>query len=192
MNPEREALLLSRIVDRMADDTDFDQIGRIASEDPGVWERLGLTLRDDASLRGALSSAVAACPVELALPAPRSVRSSRRLLRLVGAGLVAGLAFAAGHLTGRAPAGTVPSTADQLFAEYVRVGADQGRVLEQLPMVPVASHPAQDGRTMEVVFVRRLLERAVVDKAFRLGTDEHGRVTPAEVNLAAYRTPSSF
>ena len=47
MNPEREALLLSRIVDRMADDTDFDQIGRIASEDPGVWERLGLTLRDD-------------------------------------------------------------------------------------------------------------------------------------------------
>jgi len=110
----------------------------------------------------------------------------RRALQLAGAlGLVA-LVFLAGRLT------VAAADADRLLADYLRVGSDSGRILQELPVVPVSSEPTADGRSLEVVFVRPLLERAVVDKAWRLGVDDHGQVVPSEVSIASCRQPSSF
>ena len=186
MNSEREDLLLSRVVDQRADAQDFDHLAQLASADPGVWERLGLTLRDHAVLRAAVGAALDPVLRNTSLPQPRR-RAPLRLLRAACAVLVLGLVFVAGRLSA-ASAGD----ADRLFADYLRVGGDSGRVLQQLPVVPVSSRPGADGRSLELVFVRQLLERTVVDRAWQLGVNDQGQLTPAEVSVASYRQPSSF
>jgi hypothetical protein len=83
-------------------------------------------------------------------------------------------------VTPPAPAPAPPVTADALddprsaLARYVLACRAAGRTVEELPLVTLETRPGPAGRT-QVMYVRRLLERATVDETYRVGRDEHGR-----------------
>lgn len=84
------------------------------------------------------------------------------------AGLSSSLGLGAG-------AGSLGMDYQEALDRYVQMGQEAGSVLGELPhRVVVSTQPTEDGR-IEVVYIRQLLERTIVDNAFRLGTDETGR-----------------
>lgn len=77
-----------------------------------------------------------------------------------------------------------PATADAALADYLRLGKEQGSVVAELPQrVVVESRPAPDGKGYEVLYLRQVLERAVVNDLYRTGVDDAGRrvLLPASV-----------
>jgi hypothetical protein len=84
------------------------------------------------------------------------------------AGVTAGLGLGVG-------APSLSGDYQEALERYVQMGQEAGSVLGELPhRVVVSTQPTEDGR-IEVVYIRQLLERTIVDQAFRLGTDEAGR-----------------
>ncbi len=84
------------------------------------------------------------------------------------AGLSSSLGLGAG-------AGSLGMDYQEALDRYVQMGQEAGSVLGELPhRVVVSTQPTEDGR-IEVVYIRQLLERTIVENAFRLGTDETGR-----------------
>lgn len=180
---------LSRIVDRSETPDDWQMIE--GQEDESLYYELAMMLRDDCNLRQAIRSRVdraerVALPV---LSAETSAAASQRSW-LLGAAAVFVLAL--GWFFGRTPAPATPTEPAKILADYLEVGHRNGQVLDQLPNVTLEVRPAGDGQSVEVIYVRRLVERVVVDEAWRLGTDEHGQPQPAKVDLASYKTASSL
>jgi hypothetical protein len=74
--------------------------------------------------------------------------------------------------------------ASAALREYLRVGADSGRVVGEMPRkVLMHAEPAADGRGYDVVYVRQIVERARVGGMYRFSQDEAGRVTPVRTTL---------
>lgn len=55
---------------------------------------------------------------------------------------------------------------------------------EQLPLQLMGTRPGPDGRGVEVLYVRPVVERTLVNGVYSLGTDELGRATPVQVDPA--------
>ena len=83
---------------------------------------------------------------------------------------------------GAAEAIPVMSTTQSAFANYMQLGLSEGRILRELPPRTVELRTTESG--MEVVYVRRLLERARVDDVYRVGQDELGRAKAVPMSLA--------
>lgn len=70
-----------------------------------------------------------------------------------------------------APASLTP---EQAFAIYLATGRDRGRVLGEMGNRSVVeAHPTRDGR-VEVVYVRRVVERDTIDAPYRIVEHEDG------------------
>jgi hypothetical protein len=71
-------------------------------------------------------------------------------------------------------------SSEQLIDKYVKVGQQEGKVVSMLPQfIVLESRPVSgsDGRTAghEVLYVRQVLERAIVDDVYRLGKSDTGQ-----------------
>src|SRR5690606_15437379 len=84
---------------------------------------------------------------------------------------------------GLLPVGWQP-TADEALDQYLETGFSEGRVLGELPALMVETR-AIDGRA-EIVYVRRVLERTVVDEIVEEGVDDGGRIVERSVSPAAF------
>ena len=84
--------------------------------------------------------------------------------------------------TETAEEGTAPVSAAQALAEYLRLGQQQGTVLAELPHRVMDTRLAPDGHSVDVVYVRRWVERATIDRVFEIGHDERGNPTSIPVS----------
>lgn len=167
MEPEREELLLGRILDRCDTAVDWDELAQLGRADDGLWRRLCLGLRDDALVRAAAAQVTAiADRVPLARP-----RMRRRVVPWLG--WAAASLFAALWLL-RPQAPPPPD------------------VIGELPRLLVEAQPLPDGRHLRVTSMRRLLEQHVVDRAFAMAPDEVGTLQATPVELVSLATPSDF
>lgn len=198
-------ILIARVIDAEASPEDWATIRTLAERDPSIWSELAAAQQDQADLAAALAEAIRiADRVDLPRdPAPSFVL--RRRLRVAGA---AGGWLAAAALllawwvhpgsAGTGPergqeAGLVPSgfgaTADDALQAYLDRGVRDGRVVGVEPDFLIRdSRPLDDGSGVEIVYVRRIVERMVVDKMYKASLDERGLYVPVPVqNLPSGR-----
>jgi hypothetical protein len=214
-NGTRVDRLISRIVDRCAEPGDWGDFTALAHAEPSHWEQLLSTLRTDVALRSALAGALAtADTVETPLPslsrwrqwtgwaaagvlalcwAGSSPGTSRRRppsrlrSRPSQSGLVASQPPAQPEPTGQPAPGSPTPTIDSQLASW-----NAGKPVEQLPLRLMEARPGPSGRGIEVTFVRPVVERAVVDGVYSIGTDELGRPAPVLVDPATLAAPNKL
>jgi hypothetical protein len=173
-----------------------DLAARVAQEDD-AYERFENAMQAQRLLSSGMAAlADTAQGVNVPIQTVRVRAGSRvrtTILRRAGAiaavlSLVASSWVVSGRLSQRDvldSAATTPDalTAQSAFANYMRVGMNEGRIIRELPPVTIELKKTDSGA--DVVFVRRLLERARVDDVYRVGQDETGRPVAVPMDLAA-------
>lgn len=198
-------LLISRIADGEAHDTDWQSFEHLAAQDPAAWKDLALSQRQNAELGLAVGVALhTAERVALPLGASSSHAQHHRgagdehplaRLRAWGGWAIAAVValawFGGNRFSLVQPAPTTPTlvagvpadwTTDDLARAYLNTGRREGRVYGELPeRLLIDARPAEQGRGYEVVYVRQFVERAQVNDLVRLGIDESGNSVPVPV-----------
>jgi len=141
---------------------------------------------------------------------PMRLRAPERRLRLVGTwgGWAAAAGLALAWIMGVQPpapdpgdgtqqAGPIPGagwssgqgpSVEEAFDQYVRAGRESGRIVRVDPELRgIDSTPLENGAGVEVIYLRRVLERAVIDDVYRYATDDLGRVVPVRVEAIPRR-----
>lgn len=183
-------LFFDRFAEGSFDSHDVVELGALMSADADARTRFDLAMRghrtSEASLERAAEAAarvaVSTVPSRLTSRATAGRRCRPIVARRWRAGALSGWAAAIvlgtlALLNGRGggASGVVEGGADTLLARYLSQGAAQGSVVGELPRLTLSVSPVEGGAGYDVLFVRRLLERATVDDVYRLGLDEHGR-----------------
>ena len=214
MTNERADILISHVVDGEATAEQWRELEAIAAQEPKLWRELAEAQRDAAALRSALRVAGdladrISLPASVDAPGERGsydIRTYRHPdLKLNRFGTWTGWLAAAvvtiiatvqfnqkrteptGLDTGRAGIGdNVVQTAGDLFNQYIATGQKDGSVLGEVPgPMLVESRPARSGKGFEVIFVRQVVERAIVPDLYKIdGVNDQGQAT-----LARYRQP---
>lgn len=138
----------------------------------------------------------------VSLPAAPARQFTAR--RVVAAALVlalAALGFAAGNLNGRrglrqasdiaakSPTREIELDSEAYLQRYLALGLKEGRVLFELPPTVIEAERVDEGSGLvDLVFVRRIVERAQSDRVVTLEHDEHGN---AHGRLVATRSLAS-
>jgi hypothetical protein len=86
---------------------------------------------------------------------------------------------------------------EQLINQYVQVGQQEGKVVSMLPQfIVLESRPvtSSDGKPAghEVLYVRQVLERAVVDDVYRLGKSDTGQPVLVPANMPGGPRPGKL
>jgi hypothetical protein len=207
MQPTREDILIGRVTDGEATPADWQELETLAIAEAGVWTRLAAAQRAHADLARAVDDELTVAELVHA-PAHEAARGgmtlvSQRWRAYSGWAAAAALALAwagANGLNLRIPGAAVPGTnaaglftsgPDDLFTQYLDKGKAQGSVLGELPKVMIETIPVADAKpgeaNVEVVYVRRVLERAMVNNVYRVSRDEHGNPVPLQVNVSNLR-----
>jgi len=201
----REETLIGRIAAGEAGEREWSAFVDHATQESGAWERLACTLRDEMQIRAALDEALDdADHVEIEEKALRPQPIGRigawpgwavaamLALAWVGFSIVMPTSNPGMNEAGVGARFAGFSDPDEAYQEYLRVGEQKGRVVEELPMVMIETRALEDGEGYEVLYVRQLLERARVDTAFQISRDETGRPQPVQVNLANLRGGTAY
>ncbi|MEO0512072.1 MAG: hypothetical protein AAF108_04145 [Planctomycetota bacterium] len=207
----RRELLLSRVTDGEASDAEFDELRTLASLEPSVWRDLAEGQRA-ASLVASVVDAAGSVADGVAAPAYEhaSVRVESRLSSfgrgvwrntgwLAAAAVVLLWSTTGGRLPGASElpatggpsigaggeASFVPvSTASQALDRYLDLGRAEGVVLGEMPTGRVLERrPSVDGSGFEVIFLRQIVERAIVEDVYELARDEAGNATPIRLTV---------
>ncbi len=187
-------VLVTRIIDARASDTDWSALRNLAAADPAIWTELQEATREAHALERAMAPAAAiaegvpmptlsvdmqARPVVIGRIGPRSALGWLvAALVAVGWGaqwLAPGSAGSGNAANMLAP---LSRTADAALNEYLDLGKKSGRVVAEMPeRIVLESRPAADGNGYEVLYVRQVLERATVSAGdlYKLGVKEDGR-----------------
>ncbi len=214
-------LLITRMVDGVAQESDWNDLGRIARTDASIFTDLAHAHRIDRAVRAFAAPLVAqadrvslpptAADLDTTFPIePVHVphRSRARRAPFLGWAIAACLALAlgaeiAGVRLGLSGRNTTPSnaaglvaptfaSADQAMNAYVELGKQQGKVVGEMPQkFVIQSQPAPDGEGLEVVYIRQFIERAIVKDLYTLGTDELGRTILVPAAAPKDITPTS-
>lgn len=203
---ERADILISHVVDGEATAEQWRELEGLAAMEPKLWRELAEAQRDAAALRSALRVAgdVAdriSLPASVDVPGEKSydIRTYRHPnLKINRYGAWTGW-LAAAVITiiaavqftqqsgPRIESNIVPNlTPSQHFDKYVADGQKDGSVLGEVPgRMLVESRPVPSGKGFEVIFVRQVVERAIVPDLYKIeGTNDQGQAT-----LARYRQP---
>ena len=199
-------VLIGRVVDGEASPEDWRALADLASRDQRVWSELALTQRQHDALTRAVELATA--PAE-AVEAPdyaehRGTPAGR--LRLVSAwgGWAAaaalvlvwttGLRVTSGPGGGAQTAGLVSSGAstEDAFDRYLDAGRQRGTVVRELPDRVVYQTQALESGGVEVLYLRQVLERRVVDGVYRRSADEFGRAVEVPMEWPAAGRGEAF
>jgi hypothetical protein len=205
------------VVDSEATAEEWSEFETLAAAEPRWWRDLAQAQRDAASLRGAMSAAGAVAE-RVSLSSDDHAGESRVMpsastphLRLNRLGAWTGWAVAAAvliiasiqinnqrrgagltqqpnvHQAGLG--GPIQSAADA-WNLYMDKGRQDGTVLGEMPgRRLVESRPAPEGKGFEVIYIRQVMERAVVPDLYQVsGLDERGQPTLAPVRPAVQST----
>lgn len=197
MELTREEILTSRIVDEEATAHDWAELTTIAEADAGVWKRLAESQREHAALRMAVEERVSAADA-IALPAIAGEPAERaltiRFRSWSGWAAAAAVALVWASVQGVLPqmgrpgsgpmtAGwSMPQNTNQAFDQYRDVGQREGVVVGELPKELVEYRQATGGG-LEVIYVRRVLERAIINGAYEFGRDDQGNAVVIPVDV---------
>lgn len=189
-------VLITRIIDGRAGDADWALLRAWAGRDGSLLADLAAAQRDAQGLREAMAPVVAAgersrLPDMVLIGGGGAGAWLGRVVRgvrggglgwAVAAALV--VAWAGGWLKSPAQggamntAGIVPvnTNADDVLQKYMDLGRQQGRVIAELPeRVVIESRPSPDGKGVEVLYLRQLLERATVSDVYKVGLNDAGQ-----------------
>jgi len=197
MEPTNTDILISRIVDDEATSKDWESFEQLAALEPDVWKKLAREQRDAANLRSAVGAAVEAAdaielPLDIAGAGAEHV-FSRRFSPWIGWAMAAAVALAwlgadlvptiNTDLTPTNQAGIdfIPASADDALNQYREVGEQEGRYIGEMPKIMVEARTMPDGNRVEVIYLRQLLEREIVNGVYGLGEDDQGRATPVPI-----------
>ncbi|PCI09095.1 hypothetical protein COB72_07060 [bacterium] len=204
-------VLISRVIDGIATSHDWTIFRALAAHDPSIWTELADTqsiqetmcthvdhfvsiadhielpggLIDDQPMRTRLDiiskwggwAAAAAILVVWFLGNP-SLQSSNEITPIT-----AGFGGSNILLDQAQP--------DQAFDQYLASGQSSGQVVGEMPEhIVIETRPMPDG-TIEVLYLRQIIERQIIDHAYREMRDETGNVFPVPVKLSP-RTTNSF
>ncbi len=202
--------LISRIVDREDRPNDWATLDGVATQDPAAWRDLLFALRDDAEVRHAVGAHLAVAD-DIVLPAgsagARNGWGASALLAATGwlaAVVLAVLWLGSTLLWGDSPAAGTDALADLLKPTEAGQGAEAtaamfaadeavaDQVMGELPRLMVQVRPIAGREEIEVLYVRRTLERVLVKKAYQLKVDESGHAFTVPADLTSYMPPRSY
>ncbi|MFG0285483.1 MAG: hypothetical protein ACF8R7_13785 [Phycisphaerales bacterium JB039] len=194
----RDSLELAahRLVSREAAVDDVEALLRADRAGEPVLPLLLDLARDDAEARAELDARLSGAG-DVALP--RRPVPSIRPLRWTGAtgwlaAAVVALLWLGFGLSASRPApaplsGAALTTAEALD-RYIAAGVLEGRIIAELPTVMVQSRPLDDGA--EILYVRRVLERAVVSEIIEQDVDDAGRIVERPVSPSRFAAPQQL
>jgi len=177
VNDHRQAALLDRLATRSATSDDFRDLAAMAALDDGAWDRAAEALGAEAALERAVGERVAALADRVELPRRRG-----RLVAAAAAGWLAAAAAGVLAWAGRASPDVAPPAAS---APPAVSGVELPRLL--LEAIPLAG-----GTGIELVTLRRIVERTTVPSLFEIGVDEHGSPAVAPAVASRLKAPESL
>ena len=202
--------LIGRIIDREDRPNDWATLDEVVKQDPATWRDLLFALRDDAEVRHAVDAHLAVAD-DIALPAgsvgARNGWGMSALLAATGwlaAAVLAVLWLGSTLLWGDSPAAGSGVLADLLDPAEAGQGAEAtgamftaddavaDQVMGELPRLMVQVRPIAGREEIEVLYVRRTLERVLVKKAYQLKVDESGHAFTVPADLTRYMPPRSY
>jgi len=201
--------LISRIVDREDRPKDWTTLDDVAKQDSAAWRDLLFALRDDAEVRHAVAAQLAfADRVVLPKTSPTTGSGARNgwntAAVMAATGWLAAVVLAllwlgSTLLWADSPAvdvnvdATAAATGDATAATGILLPAeDADNVVGELPRLMVQARPIAGREEVEVIYVRRTVERVLVKKAYRLKVDESGQPFTVPADLTAYMAPRSY
>lgn len=185
-------VLISRVIDGEASPEDWRELRALARVDQALWGDLATAQEHATLLRSALGAEIERASV--ALPGHHASPAGQRVIRWGGWAVAAMVAIAfvavrhdgAPAEPGQMSAGpgvpiqhvSAPMTPDEALDAYIREGRATGRVLDSNPrIVVIESQVDPSGRGVEVIYLRQIMERTVVEDVYRvLETDAGGLV----------------
>lgn len=196
--------LVSRIVDGRAGADDWANLRVLASAEPEVWRDLADTQAQHTNLSQAVEDELQAA-LRTDLPtdsAHHQASLTSRLdlvrnwggwaaaaaivlvwwtgIRVEGPGDIPGTGEQTAGLQPRFVRAAEPSTAGEALQHYIDLGRREGSVIAAMPKEIVLETRALGDGSAEVLYLRQILERRVVDRFYSLATDELGRMVPVE------------
>ncbi|MCA9300803.1 MAG: hypothetical protein KDA28_17155 [Phycisphaerales bacterium] len=181
-------ILISRIIDGEASPEDWTAFKSLADRDGSVWHDLATAQQDQFELEGGLAVAYEIADAVEA-PVEQMVRESfQGRLRLVGSyggwAVAAMLVLAAttGNFRG-GPSNRAdvlgPLTPEDAYQKYVEAGQRDGTVVGELPeRIVLDSRPNVTGSGYEVIYIKQIVEKAIVPGRLEIGTNEVGSPVP--------------
>ena len=180
---EQVEVLFCRVVGREDAPEDWRELRQAARSAPELWAQLADDLEADAALRARLQPDLAAADRVPLPPAPagglRARRGSSGWLCAAALALLWLWSTRAGHQADARPEDPPPT--DAVVA---------GVAVTELPRVVLDSRATAAG--VEVVYVRRIVERATVRDLMQVHRDEAGQPFASVAQPAAWRPPESF
>lgn len=212
MSPENSAhlrdLLISRVIDGSASPEDWSAFRVLASSDAEVWTDLSDAQREHEALCEVMHAASSiADGIDLPggsgspLVFESRVSSAARWGGWAVAAVVV-LGWFTGAISmnptqrddGMNKAGLLPlgqASSEQAFGQYLEAGQSNGQVVGEMPnQIVVETRPMVDG-TIEVIYLRQVIERRVLDRAYREVVDEFGNPSVVPVDLDKLKRTNS-
>lgn len=194
MTEHRIDILISRIVDRAETSAEWAEFRSLAAGEPSAWELLAEAQRDNERLQNLARAAVGIAD-DVDLPEEAVLSRAAILRRTFRSGL--GWAVAAAVLlawvssgpftpfgqrggSGGSQTASLLNT-DGAWDTYLQRGEAEGTVVGEIePKVLLGSKERPDG-SLEVTFIRQVVERRVVPVLVRPAYDDQGHVKPVVV-----------
>ncbi len=190
--PDQSEILISRLVDGEASTEEWREFESLAFADPSLWRTLAETRRDKDLICAQFNELAAAA--DRVNPVPAAVRATHvmagrfrawsgwtaaAVIALGWAGLTNIRSNSAGGGGQPQQAGLLPAsfTPDEAREVYLTEGRQQGLVVEELPKVLIDSRPIADSDRVEVIFLRQIVERQIVQNVYGFASDDTGVTT---------------
>lgn len=205
MSTMERDILISRVVDGLAGDSDWQSLERLAESDPTVWRELATAQRHQALLCGLMDRELQAIDhIDVPLERPTVLRFPGSSWKWSGwaAAAMVGVAWFVGPRTnapamhqGAQTAGLigdgssiipVRDTAEDYLQSYLDQGRRDGIVVGQMenkPVIELRPIKVDGGTEYEVVYARVILEKTRLPDVYRLTTDEFGSQFPVRASL---------
>tara|TARA_R110002096_G_scaffold344921_11_gene538366 strand:- start:55024 stop:55722 length:699 start_codon:yes stop_codon:yes gene_type:complete len=192
-------LLISRVIDGSASPEDWSSFRILAASDAEVWTDLSDAQREHEALCEVMNAASSIAD-RVDLPGGSGsplVFESRVTTTARWGGWAIAAVLLLGWYTGSitmntsepSPANTaslIPiskASPEQAMDQYMHAGQQSGQVVGEMPnQIVIETRPMKDG-TIEVTFIRQIIERRVLDQAYRETVDEFGNPIAVPVNL---------
>ncbi|MEM9372659.1 MAG: hypothetical protein AAGA55_03365 [Planctomycetota bacterium] len=209
--PDGRDLLISRVIDAEASADDWSAFRTLAESDPDVWRDLADAQQQNEVLGEAFRETIhVADSVDL----PELIADDRPFQRrLDSIGRWGGWAAAAavllvwstgfrgtapgqglgvqgaGYMGGPALAEASP---DQAMERYIEAGRRAGSVVGEVPdRLVIETIPQRDG-SIEVVYLRQIVERRITDQVYRESMTDSGATVPVRIPAAQVQRRKSF
>lgn len=191
-------ILISRVIDDEASAADWAQLKSLAAREPEIWRELFEMQRGHAELSSAVAQQLdVAQYVDAPVRDHLSAQLTHRMRRgMAWAGWAAAAAVAVAWIGVRVgpqeasqvgqvgQASVVNLTAPQLLDQYLEKGRQSGLVQGEAPAKTLLSaQPAPNGAGYEVIYIRQIVERAIVTNLYQFGSDEAGNPQPVRLQI---------